>query len=116
MYPQRELTRLADRKAALQRDIVLSRAQCAGAVARIAQPLEWIDRAVAGWRRLSPLAPLAVLVLRVLVKRRVSPRAKFTNALLRWSPLVFAAARGFWQARAQPGSRRMRDRVPSPVR
>ena len=116
MYPQRALTGLAARKAALQCDIMLSRAHCAGATARIAQPLAWLDRALALWRQLSPLAPLACLALRGLAMRRASPRARFTRSVLRWSPIVFAAARSLWLARSQPTPRRTHDRVRLPGR
>lgn len=94
MYPDRELTRLAARKAALRRDIALRRAQCAEAAARVAQPLAWLDRMLAFWRRLSPLAQFAVVPLGFLVKRTVFPRLKILGSLVRWGPLVFAAVRG----------------------
>jgi len=77
MYPHRELTRLAARKAALRRGIALRRAQCADAAVRVAQPLKQLDRALAFWRRLSPFAWLAAVPLGFLInglsrKRRPS--------------------------------------------
>ena len=76
MYPDRELTRLAAYKAALRRDVALRRAQCAVAAARVAQPLEWLDRMLAFWRRLSPFVKFAALPLGFLLKRSLAPRTR----------------------------------------
>ena len=94
MYPQRELIRLAAYKSALRRDVALRRAQCAGAAARMAQPVEWLDRMLVFWRRLSPLAQFATVPLGLLVARTVFPRLKILGSLARWGPLVFGAVRG----------------------
>ena len=105
MYPERELTRLAAAKAVLRRDIVLRRAQCAQAAARVTQPLEWLDRVLAFWRRLPPLARFAALPLGMLVQGAVLPRLKFLRRLVRWSPLVFGVFRVAGRAvktRAEP--------------
>ena len=91
MYPDRELTRLAAYKAALRRDIALRRAQCAVAAARVAQPLEWLDRMLAFWRRLSPLVKFAALPLGFLLKRSLAPRTRILGTLLRWGPPVLGA-------------------------
>jgi hypothetical protein len=88
MYPQRELTRLAAYKTALQWDIALRRTQCATAAARVVQPLAWLDRMLACWRRLSTFGPLAVVLLGWTVTRTVFPRRKILRSLLRWAPLV----------------------------
>jgi hypothetical protein len=94
MYPQRELTRLAAYKTALQWDIALHRTQCAEAAARVAQPLAWLDRMLACWRRLSTFGPLAVVLLGWVVTRTVFPRRKVLGPLLRWAPLVLGLVRG----------------------
>jgi hypothetical protein len=94
MYPQRELIRLAAYKAALRRDIAHRRVQCAVAAARVAQPVEWLDRVMAFWRRLSPLAQFAAVPLAFLVKRPVLPRRSLLRSLVRWGPLVLGAVRG----------------------
>ncbi len=91
MYPDRELTRLAAYKAALRRGIALRRAQCAVAAARVAQPLEWLDRMLAFWRRLSPLVKFAALPLGFLLKRSLAPRTRILGTLLRWGPPVLGA-------------------------
>ena len=98
MYPDREMIRLAARKVALRRDIALHRTQCAAAAARVAQPLGWLDRALAFWRRLSPLAQFAAVPAGILVQRFVFPRRKILRTLVRWGPLVFGAIRGINRA------------------
>ena len=99
MYPDRELTRLAAYKAALRRDIALRRAQCAEAAARVAQPLEWLDRMLAFWRRLSPLVKFVALPLGFLLKRSLAPRTRILGTLLRWGPPVLGAVRDLIGAR-----------------
>jgi hypothetical protein len=103
MYPQRQLNRLGDRKVALRRDIALRRVQCAVAAARVAQPLEWVDRMLAFWRRLSPLAQFAAVPLGLLIQRTLSPRLKILRMLVRWGPLVLGAVRGVARAVNNPG-------------
>ena len=98
MYSQRELIALAAGKAALRRRIALHRAQCAVAAARVAQPLERLDRTLALWKWIAPLAPLAAVPLGFLVKRVVFRRLKILRAIVCWSPLVFAAAGGIGSA------------------
>lgn len=98
MYPQRELTRLAAYKTALRWDIALHRTQCAEAAARVAQPLAWLDRMLACWRRLSSFGPLAVVLLGWVVTRTVFPRRKILGSLLRWAPLVLGLVRGLVSA------------------
>jgi hypothetical protein len=93
MYPNRELTRLAARKAALRWDIALRRVQCAEAAARVARPLAWLDRMLAFWRQLSPLAQFAAVPLGLLIKRTIFPRRNVLRSLVRWGPFVFGAAR-----------------------
>jgi hypothetical protein len=98
MYPQRELIRLAAYKTALRRDIALRRVECAAAAARVTQPLAWLDRMLAFWRRLSPLAQFAAVPLGFLATRTVFPRSKILNSLVHWGPLVFGAVRGIGSA------------------
>lgn len=94
MYPQQELIRLAVYKAALRRDIALRRAQCTTAASRVAAPLEWVDRALAFWHRLSPLTKFAALPLGFFAKKIVTGRLGFFGRLLKWAPMIFTAARG----------------------
>ena len=94
MYPQRELTRLAAYKTALQWDIALRRTQCVEAATRLAQPVAWLDRMLAFWRRLSSFAPLTGMLLGWVATRVVFPRRKILGSLLRWTPLVLGLVRG----------------------
>ncbi len=78
MHPQRELNRLAARKAALRCDIATRRAQCAEAAAALARPFAWLDRALVLVRR---LAPFVAVPLGLLAARAVLPRLKFFSSL-----------------------------------
>ena len=98
MYPAQELIRLAGRKAALQRVIGRRRIQCSEAAARASQPLVWLDRMVAYWRQLSPLARLAVVPLGFVVQRTLFSRRKLLGSLVRWAPLAFTALRSGFRA------------------
>jgi len=98
MYSQPELNRLAVHKVALRRRIALRRVECAAAAARVARPLEWLDRVLALWRKLAPFAPLAALPLGILATRTIFSGHKILGALVRWGPLVFSAVRGISSA------------------
>jgi len=104
MYPQRELMRLAAHKSAVRRRIAGHRADCVAAAVRVAQPLEWLDRVLAFWRRVSPLAMIAAVPLGFLIKRHVSTRLKLLGALAKWGPLVFGAVRGIRAAVQRHGA------------
>lgn len=95
MYPQRELIRLAIYKAGLRVRIADRRAACAAAASRAVQPLAWLDRAVALWRKFAPFAPLAALPLGFMGARKLVPKLKTIGLLLRWAPVIFGAVRGF---------------------
>ena len=57
------------------------------------RPLEWCDRALAWWRRASPLVQCAAVPLAIVARRRIFPRAKFFGSLLGWAPGVFGLIR-----------------------
>ena len=94
MYPSEELIRLDVHKAALRRRLARHRAECVAAAVVVTQPLEWLDRAVGLWRRLSPLALIAAVPLGFLIKRTASPKLKLIGTLMKWAPVVFGAVRG----------------------
>ena len=98
MYPDKDLKRLATRKIGVRRRIAIQRAQCEISVARLAQPLEWLDRILATWRRMAPLARFAAVPLTFLLTRSLFSRLKFIGPLVRWAPIVFSAARGIGTA------------------
>jgi hypothetical protein len=99
MYPQRELRALAARKAELRQRIFERRVECAAAATRLAQPIEWLDRAWEQWRRLSPVLKLAAVPLVLLLKRLIAPRTRVLGSILRWGPLAYGAVRGLTTAR-----------------
>jgi hypothetical protein len=104
MYPRKELTVLAGKKAVLLDRICVRRDELAEAAARVAEPIEVIDGLVDRWRRVSPMVKLASVPLGLIVRRLLMKRARKLSAVLRWGPLLFAAARGF--ARGRSFSRR----------
>jgi hypothetical protein len=94
MYPDGELSELAVHKLALRQRITLRRRLCAVAARRASEPLEKIDRAVAQWRRISPVAKFAAVPLALVLKRTLFRRAKILSTLVRWGPLAFKVFRG----------------------
>lgn len=99
MHTERELIRLGFHKVRLQRRIARHRAECAQAAAVLVKPLDWLDRVVAVWRKLSPVAKFAAVPLGLLVQRTVFRRMKGFGAMLRWAPLVVTVVRGVISAR-----------------
>ena len=102
MYPAEDLIRLARHKAVLSRRITRHRAQCIEAATAAAQPLAWLDRMLAFWRKLSPFAKFAAVPMGLLVKRTLMPRQKILGSLVRWGPLIFSAVRAALKARSKP--------------
>jgi hypothetical protein len=94
MYPERELTRLAARKAVLRMRIGLRRVQCAEAAARVARPLEWLDRAREFLRKIQPLALLAAVPVGILAGRSSRRSVRLLGSIARWIPIVLDGARG----------------------
>ena len=101
MYPQQELTRLAVGKAVLRLRITRHRLQCAQAATRVTQPLAWLDRMLAFWRRLSPFAQYAALPLGFLLKRPPDSRPRLLGTLLRWGPFMLGAIQGLTGGRSR---------------
>jgi hypothetical protein len=99
VYSDRELIRLALHRKILVRRIALRRSECVAAATRLARPIAWLDRAGAFWRRLPPLAQLALPALGAMVTRTLFPRQKLLNLVLRWAPLVTGAVRGLRSVR-----------------
>ncbi len=93
MYPQSELTRLAERKAILRRRIGLGRAECAAAAAGATRPLAWLDRALALWRKVTPFTKIAAIPLTLIFKRTLFPKVRLLATLLRWAPALIGAMR-----------------------
>lgn len=100
MFPARQLSALADRKAFLRQRIALRRARAVIEARRVARPLHAADAVLARWRQLSPLVKtlggaLALWGGRKIVQRRRAggPRGWLGTAL-RLAPLAFALLRG----------------------
>jgi len=95
MYPAGELNLLAVRKALVRVRIAEHRWQCVHAAAELARPVDWVDRRIAQWRRLSPLLRMAGLpVIMLLVKKlKLFSRFQEVAALARSLPLVITTAR-----------------------
>lgn len=93
MYPDGELKRLARHKEILRERISLRREECAIAAAAAARPLAWLDRVVALWRQIRPLARVAAIPLGLLAKRLFFPRLRLFTSLFRWAPAIFGAVK-----------------------
>jgi hypothetical protein len=76
MYPTGELNTLALRKAAVRARILRDRLRCVAFAAEVARPINWLDRALIQWRKISPVAKLAALPLGLLLRRAVLPGKK----------------------------------------
>ena len=93
MYPNTELTRLSAHKDAVRRRISGRREATAVALAGAVRPLEWVDRALAMWRKVSPVAKVVALPLALLLKKTLFRRAKILGTLVRWAPLALGIFR-----------------------
>ena len=93
MYPNGELTHLAYHKARIRLRISNQRDAIALAAADAARPLEWLDRAIAWWKQVKPMAKLAAVPLGLLVKRVFFPRLRIVTSLVRWAPAIFGAVK-----------------------
>ena len=93
MYPSPELTDLAGRKAVLKARISRDRLRCATMAAEAARPLQWIDRLILQWRKIPPMAKMAVLPLGLLLRRRSSSGRKtnFVGRVVRFVPMMITA-------------------------
>jgi hypothetical protein len=101
MYPERELKRLADRKAVLRMRIGLGRVQCAEAAARVARPLAWLDRAREFLIRIRPLTVVAAVPIALLVRRSASRPLRILGSIARWAPIVLGGLRSSLAAREE---------------
>ena len=93
MYPSTELSDLAARKAVIRARVSVGRLRCAAYAAEAARPLHLLDRVITQWRRIPPIAKIAVLPLGLLVRRAVLPRKKvhLVGRAIRLLPIVMSA-------------------------
>ena len=102
MYPTRELNRLANKKLSVRRIIAHRRRECARAALHVVSPLGWLERMLSLVRQLTPYAPLAVLPIGLLLRRRFLPKSGFLRRLLRWIPLALGISRTLRSALHRP--------------
>ena len=97
MYPAGELSSLSRRKALLRAKISIGRLHCVVLATDVVRPLDWIDRVVAQWRKISPVAKLAALPLGLLLRRGLLPGKKLRlfSGVARLLPLVLGAVKFF---------------------
>jgi hypothetical protein len=76
------------------------------------QPIEWLDRMLAAWRRLSPFARLAAVPLGCAIKQLLFRRSKLLGSLVSWGPLVASVIRGVGSPAA---TRRRRGKTVAPT-
>jgi len=93
MYPSGELTSLARYKAGLRFRIARRRLEFAEAMSQVERPLSWLDRALALWRKIRPIAKLAAIPLALLLRRKIFRHLGFFGSLVRWAPIAFTATR-----------------------
>lgn len=102
MYPQRQLTELADVKTSLRQRIAHRRQECAAQTDRILRPVRWVDHAYAQWRQIAPFAKLAAGPVGVLLFRNFggSGKGKWLSRLVKWAPTLWSVYRGIAQGRS----------------
>lgn len=97
MYPAAELNALARRKAVLRARISLDRLRVVALSTEVAKPINWLDRAMVQWRKISPFAKFAALPLGLLLNRAVLPGKKtgLVGQALRFAPVILSAIKLF---------------------
>jgi len=93
MHAQRELRRLAARKAALIAELDRSRAESNDSAARLLGPFELIDRVLELWRRVVPLAGSAAGSATDAGARPAPTRSSRVGTWLRWISLGIGVVR-----------------------
>jgi hypothetical protein len=92
MYPERELRRLAARKAVLTARIALRRLECIDAASRALRPIRWLDLARETLARFRPIAVLASVPMAILAAHSKSRIFKLLGPVIRLAPLLFSGA------------------------
>ncbi len=102
MYPDAELKRLEMYKTALRLRIAIRRLEISLAAAEVERPIVWLDKVVAVWRKLRPLAQFAAIPVALFLKRTLLRNTGIFGTLLRWGPAVFGAGKLFAAMRRSP--------------
>ena len=90
MYPGKELTTLAARKALLRVRIARHRLDCVDSFAQLTRPLALIDRLYDQWKALPSWVKAGVPLLGLALKLGRRPRKgklRVVRTLLRWAPV-----------------------------
>jgi hypothetical protein len=93
MYPAGELKLLEARKTLLQLRIAQRRLQCLQAATEIGQPLQLVDRGIALWRSVPPVAKVIAVPALLMLARKLSQRKGLIGSVARMAPIVLGAAR-----------------------
>jgi|GEM_PF-691479 len=109
MYPNQELSQLAERKRALRVAIALRRSACALAASRATKPIAWLDRALAFSQQAAPFLGALALPLALFSAGKTVRKSGLLGSLVKWGPLVLQATRAASFAFAAKSSR-----VPAP--
>ncbi|MEO7599369.1 MAG: hypothetical protein ABIV50_10580 [Opitutus sp.] len=97
MYPAAELNALARRKAILRARISLDRLRMVALSAEVVRPINWLDRVIVQWRKISPFAKFAALPLGLLLNRAAFGGKKpgLVSRALRFVPVILGAVKLF---------------------
>ncbi|MEO6874488.1 MAG: hypothetical protein ABI222_06660 [Opitutaceae bacterium] len=101
MYPDAELARLELHKSTLRLRIAIRRLEISIAAKEVERPIAWLDRVLAFWRKISPLAKFAAVPAVLLARRVLLKRTGIFGTLLRWGPAIFSAGKVFGKMRSQ---------------
>ncbi len=101
MYPAGELKLLELRKAMLQLRIAQRRLQCAQAATELSRPIKLVDRGIALWRSVPPLAKAIAVPALLLLLRKLGKRPGVIGTVARMAPVALGAAR-FVSGRSAP--------------
>lgn len=107
MYPTGDLKELQHRKAMLQARIAVRRWECTVAATELSRPIASLDRILAAWQRISPMAkllavPAGMMLARLFGRGTGGGRKKRgkLGTLLALAPLIFRGAKMAMSMRA----------------
>ncbi len=104
MYPTGELKALAYERELVMRRISRHRASVVANAERVAQPLQWINRAQGELRKFSSMGSLIAGPIGLIGVRMITKRMGKLGTLLRWGPMIFSVAKTF-MAKPSAGDR-----------
>jgi len=99
MYAERELKRLAEVKVTVRRRIARRRIETIEQTAVVTKPLVWVDRAYGYWKKIGPVAKLAIAPIGAWLAGSLFGKRKKVGSLMRWVPTIWSVVRGFKSVR-----------------